>query len=116
MVKGRNEPCAVGGVAWVVASLNSCELVDVSRAAWINSVEVFNLHELMDDAYHKEIAARDSATHQKVETEPPTPVAPAVEIDPKEKKIKVLQKKVRFGVTEGRREVEYLFSCKQSNN
>ncbi|KAG8762612.1 hypothetical protein FRC11_008510 [Ceratobasidium sp. 423] len=28
-VKGRNEPCAIGGVAWVVASLKNCELADI---------------------------------------------------------------------------------------
>ncbi|KAF8598168.1 hypothetical protein BDV93DRAFT_609958 [Ceratobasidium sp. AG-I] len=99
-VKGRNEPCAVGGVAWVVASLNNCELVDASRAAWNNSVEVFNLHELMDDEYHKAIAARDStlATKPAVKVElPASPVAarPAAEVSPKEKKIKALQKKLQ---------------------
>lgn len=68
----------------------------MSRAAWINSVEVFNLYELMDDAYHKAIAARDSTTQQTSETEPPAPAAPAAEADPKEKKIKALQKKVSW--------------------
>ncbi|KAG9084503.1 hypothetical protein FRC06_004056 [Ceratobasidium sp. 370] len=36
-------------------------LEEVSRAAWNNSVETFNLYELMDEQYHKDIAARDAA-------------------------------------------------------
>ncbi|KAG9082997.1 hypothetical protein FS749_006378 [Ceratobasidium sp. UAMH 11750] len=96
-VKGRNEPCAVGGVAWVVASLNNCELEDVSRATWNNSVKMFNLHELMDEQYHKDIAERDAAAVtpvQPTETEV-APAQAAVEVDPKEKKIKGLQKKLQ---------------------
>jgi hypothetical protein len=97
-VKGRNEPCAVGGVAWVVASLNNCELEDVSRPAWNNSVEMFNLHELMDEEYHKDIAARDaSAAAPGQSAEAKTTPAPAVvEVNAKEKKIKTLQKKVSY--------------------
>ncbi|QRV83286.1 TatD DNase family protein [Ceratobasidium sp. AG-Ba] len=97
-VKGRNEPCAVGGVAWVVASLNNCELDDVSRATWNNSVEMFNLHELMDEQYHKDIAARDAAkasVSAPVAKTQATPAPAAAELDPTEKKIKGLQKKLQ---------------------
>ena len=48
-VKGRNEPCAVGGVAWVLNRMN--EGVGFERIAertWKNTVEVFGLDELRD--------------------------------------------------------------------
>ncbi|KAG9084502.1 hypothetical protein FRC06_004055, partial [Ceratobasidium sp. 370] len=96
-VKGRNEPCAIGGVAWVVASLNNCELEDVSRATWNNSVEMFNLHELMDEQYRKDIAVRDAviaAPVQQVEVEA-APAQVAVEVDPKDKRVRGLQKKLQ---------------------
>jgi len=47
MVKGRNEPCAIGGVAWVIAQLKGVPLEDVVEAAWRNTVEVFGLDDLM---------------------------------------------------------------------
>ncbi|KAG8787777.1 hypothetical protein FRC12_015278 [Ceratobasidium sp. 428] len=97
-VKGRNEPCAVGGVAWVVASLHNRELEDVSRAAWNNSVEMFNLHELMDEQYQSDIAARDATAAAVSEhpAEAEVTAAPApTEVDPQEKKIKGLQKKLQ---------------------
>ncbi|KAG9128018.1 hypothetical protein FRC07_006132 [Ceratobasidium sp. 392] len=107
-VKGRNEPCAVGGVAWVVASLNNCELEDVSRVTWNNSVEMFNLHELMDDQYHKDIAARDAAgavSEQTAEAEvAPVSVPAAAEVDPQEKKTKGLQKKATIQQLKERRD------------
>jgi len=45
-VKGRNEPCAIGGVAWVVHKLNGVPLEKVTEKVWKNTVEVFNLHDL----------------------------------------------------------------------
>ncbi|KAF8323262.1 hypothetical protein DL93DRAFT_2223201 [Clavulina sp. PMI_390] len=50
VVKGRNEPCATGLVAHVMAQLLGVSLEEVSEAAWRNTVEVFglggeNLHE-----------------------------------------------------------------------
>ena len=53
----------------------------------------------MDDEYQKAIAARDSTLVNKpvAEAKLSTPLAaaaPATEVDPKEKKIKALQKKV----------------------
>ncbi|GBE77751.1 Deoxyribonuclease Tat-D [Sparassis crispa] len=46
-IKGRNEPSAIGGVAWVVYKLNeSVALESVTEQAWKNTIEVFGLHEL----------------------------------------------------------------------
>jgi len=46
-VKGRNEPNAIGGVAWVVHKLNEgIPLERVTEKAWKNTVEVFGLEEL----------------------------------------------------------------------
>jgi len=48
-VKGRNEPSAIGGVAWVVHKLNEgVPFEKVTQKAWKNTVELFGLHELMD--------------------------------------------------------------------
>ncbi|KAF8337890.1 uncharacterized protein EI90DRAFT_3144312 [Cantharellus anzutake] len=51
-VKGRNEPCSIGGVAWVISKLHSSteteeqETIDrVAEAAWKNTIEVFRLIE-----------------------------------------------------------------------
>ncbi|CAL1695080.1 unnamed protein product [Somion occarium] len=46
-VKGRNEPTAIGGVAWVVHKLNEgVPFEKVTEKAWKNTVEVFGLEEL----------------------------------------------------------------------
>ncbi|KAJ6621573.1 hypothetical protein B0H10DRAFT_1789430, partial [Mycena sp. CBHHK59/15] len=42
-VRGRNEPCAVGGVAWVIHKLNDTPLEKVSEKAFKNTVELFSL-------------------------------------------------------------------------
>ncbi|KAG7094879.1 hypothetical protein E1B28_005686 [Marasmius oreades] len=48
-VKGRNEPCSIGGVAWVIHRLNAdVSFENVTEKAWKNTVEVFGLHELVD--------------------------------------------------------------------
>jgi TatD DNase family protein len=56
-VKGRNEPCAIGGVAWVVFSLHKGEKTeageelkfeDVVSMAWRNTVDLFGLTEFAD--------------------------------------------------------------------
>jgi len=44
-VKGRNEPCAIGGVAWVVAQLHNVPFEKVTEKGWINTVELFQLTE-----------------------------------------------------------------------
>lgn len=41
MVKGRNEPCTIGQVAWVVAKLKDLPLAEVTHHAWQNSVDMF---------------------------------------------------------------------------
>jgi TatD DNase family protein len=48
-VKGRNEPCAIGGVAWVIATLRGETIEVVSEAAWKNTVELFGLHDLIPE-------------------------------------------------------------------
>lgn len=46
-VKGRNEPAAVGGVAWVVHRLNEgIPFEKITEKAWKNTVELFGLEEL----------------------------------------------------------------------
>ena len=46
-VKGRNEPIAIGGVAWVVHKLNEGTTFEkVTEKAWKNTVELFGLEEL----------------------------------------------------------------------
>lgn len=46
-VKGRNEPAAVGGVAWVVHQLNEgVPFEKVTERAWKNTIEFFGLTEL----------------------------------------------------------------------
>ncbi|KAH8099368.1 Mg-dependent DNase [Cristinia sonorae] len=46
-VKGRNEPAAIGGVAWVVHKLNEGTTFEkVTEKAWKNTVELFGLEEL----------------------------------------------------------------------
>ncbi|KAE9408269.1 Mg-dependent DNase [Gymnopus androsaceus JB14] len=47
LVKGRNEPCSVGGVAWVMHKLHpEATLEEVTEKSWKNTVEVFGLDEL----------------------------------------------------------------------
>jgi TatD DNase family protein len=43
MVKGRNEPCAIGGVAWVVYKLHGTSLESLTETAFRNTVELFAL-------------------------------------------------------------------------
>lgn len=45
MVKGRNEPCMIGKVAWVVAGVKGVNVEVVRRQAWNNSVKMFGLGE-----------------------------------------------------------------------
>jgi len=48
-VKGRNEPCAIGGVAWVLQRMNEGVTFErITERAWRNTVEVFGLDELRD--------------------------------------------------------------------
>ncbi|TVY88572.1 Deoxyribonuclease [Lachnellula willkommii] len=46
LVKGRNEPCLIGKVAWAVAGLRGCSVEDLTEAAWENTVKVFGLGEV----------------------------------------------------------------------
>ncbi|KAG8905582.1 hypothetical protein FRB99_008640 [Tulasnella sp. 403] len=48
MIKGRNEPNAVGGVAWVIARLKGVRLEEVTEAVWKNTVELFGLDEPLE--------------------------------------------------------------------
>lgn len=43
VVKGRNESCFIGRVAWAVAGIKGLSLQEVADAAWSNSVTMFGL-------------------------------------------------------------------------
>ncbi|KAJ7706355.1 hypothetical protein B0H17DRAFT_1036873 [Mycena rosella] len=43
-VKGRNEPCAIGGVAWVVHQLHDISMEEVTEKAFGNTLELFGLN------------------------------------------------------------------------
>lgn len=45
-VKGRNEPSAIGGVAWVVHHVKGVHYHDLVQNAWKNTVDLFNLPEI----------------------------------------------------------------------
>ncbi|KAL0951430.1 hypothetical protein HGRIS_008122 [Hohenbuehelia grisea] len=45
-VKGRNEPCATGGVAWVMHKLYDLSLEEVAEQVFKNTVDVFGLEGL----------------------------------------------------------------------
>lgn len=43
-VKGRNEPCTIGGVCWVISRLHEgIDVEEVAEAAWNNTVELFGI-------------------------------------------------------------------------
>ena len=47
-VKGRNEPTAIGGVAWVVHKLNEgVPFEELTEKVWKNTVELYGLEELV---------------------------------------------------------------------
>ncbi|KAJ7099625.1 hypothetical protein C8R43DRAFT_1048592 [Mycena crocata] len=48
-VKGRNEPCAIGGVAWVMHKLHGVPMEDVTETAFQNTLELFSLKTRQDD-------------------------------------------------------------------
>jgi len=50
VVKGRNEPCAIGGVAWVVHCVTGVPFEKVVNKAFKNTVELFGLNEVEDNA------------------------------------------------------------------
>ncbi|POW16107.1 hypothetical protein PSTT_01617 [Puccinia striiformis] len=43
MVKGRNEPCTIGQVAWVVSQLKGISFDELINHAWKNSIDMFGL-------------------------------------------------------------------------
>ncbi|EJU00009.1 Mg-dependent DNase [Dacryopinax primogenitus] len=45
-VKGRNEPCAIGGVAWIIAQAKGVAIEEVAEHAWRNTIKLFDLQEL----------------------------------------------------------------------
>ena len=45
-VKGRNEPSAVGGVAWVVHKVKEVPFEEIVEQGWRNTIDVFGLREL----------------------------------------------------------------------
>jgi len=49
-VKGRNEPSAIGGVAWVVHKVKEEVLFEeVVERGWKNTIELFGLDELANE-------------------------------------------------------------------
>ena len=59
-VKGRNEPSAIGGVAWVLHRMNEgVPFERITERAWKNTVQVFGLDELRDAS--ESVAASASA-------------------------------------------------------
>jgi TatD DNase family protein len=48
-VKGRNEPCMIGKVAWAVAGIKGVGVELVAEAAWRNSVRMFGLGEKIEE-------------------------------------------------------------------
>lgn len=50
MVKGRNEPCTIGHVAWAVAKLKEVEVEVVCEHAWRNSIRMFGLGESVENS------------------------------------------------------------------
>jgi TatD DNase family protein len=46
--KGRNEPTAIGGVAWVIHILTGVPFEKVVEKAYKNTVALFNLEELQE--------------------------------------------------------------------
>lgn len=45
MIKGRNEPCMIGHVAWAIAGIKGISVKEVAEAAWANSVRMFGVGE-----------------------------------------------------------------------
>jgi TatD DNase family protein len=45
-VKSRNEPGAIGGVAWVLHRIFDVPVQELTEMAWKNTVQVFSLDEL----------------------------------------------------------------------
>ncbi|EPS35733.1 hypothetical protein H072_10836 [Dactylellina haptotyla CBS 200.50] len=44
-VKGRNEPCAIAGVAWVISQVKGCSFEEVCESSWDNSMKMFRFDE-----------------------------------------------------------------------
>ena len=42
-VKGRNEPCSTGAVAWVVAQLHGVSLEEVAKQTYQNTCDLFGM-------------------------------------------------------------------------
>ncbi|RDW91579.1 hypothetical protein BP5796_02744 [Coleophoma crateriformis] len=45
MVKGRNEPCEIGKVAWAVAGMKGISVEELTERAWANTIKMFGLGE-----------------------------------------------------------------------
>ncbi|KAJ6255778.1 Deoxyribonuclease Tat-D [Drechslerella dactyloides] len=55
-VKGRNEPCAIAGVAWVIAQVKGVSFEEVCERSWANSMNMFRYDEAaaLQEAWAKE--------------------------------------------------------------
>jgi len=45
MVKGRNEPCMIGRVAWAVARIKGLSVEELTEQVWANTTRMFGLGE-----------------------------------------------------------------------
>ncbi|KAL1749172.1 hypothetical protein HDZ31DRAFT_79035 [Schizophyllum fasciatum] len=45
-VKGRNEPAAIGAIAWVLSQLHGVSMEEITEKVWANTVNVFDLQGL----------------------------------------------------------------------
>ena len=48
-MKGRNEPCHTGAIAWVVSRLKEVELQVVADQVWKNTTELFGLPDEVEE-------------------------------------------------------------------
>ncbi|KAF3934806.1 hypothetical protein ABW20_dc0110199 [Dactylellina cionopaga] len=67
-VKGRNEPCAIAGVAWVISQVKGCSFEEVCERSWANSMYMFRFDEAaaLQEKWRKENNARLGKQEQDV--------------------------------------------------
>lgn len=47
-VKGRNEPCSTGAVAWVMSRIKKITFEDLTETTWRNTIDCFGLDVVQD--------------------------------------------------------------------
>ncbi|KAL5324706.1 hypothetical protein ACEPPN_009254 [Leptodophora sp. 'Broadleaf-Isolate-01'] len=68
VIKGRNESCFIGRVAWAVAGIKGLSVQEVAAAAWENSVAMFGLGVDLDEerVREKDISLENGVERLKV--------------------------------------------------